>query len=54
MTVRIGFLRAVNLGKRKVEMARLKAVAEGLGYDDVWTYINSGNVPRTDHCFRQV
>ena len=44
MTVRVGFLRAVNLGKRKVEMARLKAVAEGLGYDDVWTYINSGNV----------
>jgi uncharacterized protein (DUF1697 family) len=44
MTVRIGFLRAVNLGKRKVEMARLKAVAEGLGHGDVWTYINSGNV----------
>ena len=44
MTVRVGFLRAVNLGKRRVEMARLKAVAEGLGYDDVWTYINSGNV----------
>ena len=44
MTVRVGFLRAVNLGKRRVEMARLKGVAEGLGYDDVWTYINSGNV----------
>ena len=44
MTVRVGFLRAVNLGKRKVEMARLKAVAEGLGHGDVWTYINSGNV----------
>lgn len=44
MTVRIGFLRAVNLGKRKVEMVRLKAVAEGLGHGDVWTYINSGNV----------
>jgi uncharacterized protein (DUF1697 family) len=44
MTVRIGFLRAVNLGKRKVEMARLKAVTEGLGHGDVWTYINSGNV----------
>ena len=44
MTVRVGFLRAVNLGKRKVEMARLKGVAEGLGYGDVWTYINSGNV----------
>ncbi|MFI5074409.1 MAG: DUF1697 domain-containing protein [Actinomycetales bacterium] len=44
MTVRVGFLRAVNLGKRKVQMARLKALTEGLGYDDVWTYINSGNV----------
>jgi uncharacterized protein (DUF1697 family) len=44
MAVRVAFLRAVNLGKRKVEMGRLKAVAERLGYDDVWTYINSGNV----------
>jgi len=44
MTVRIGFLRAVNLGKRRVEMPRLKKAVEGLGYDDVWTYINSGNV----------
>ena len=44
MTVRVGFLRAVNLGKRKVQMPRLKAAVEGLGYDNVWTYINSGNV----------
>ena len=44
MTVRVGFLRAVNLGKRRVEMARLKGDAESLGYEDVWTYINSGNV----------
>ena len=44
MTVRIGFLRAVNLGKRRVEMPRLKKIVEDLGYDDVWTYINSGNV----------
>jgi uncharacterized protein (DUF1697 family) len=44
MTVRIAFLRAVNLGKRRVEMGRLKKTVEGLGYDDVWTYINSGNV----------
>ncbi len=43
MTVRVGFLRAVNLGKRQVPMARLKAVCEDLGYQDVWTYINSGN-----------
>ena len=44
MTVRVGFLRAVNLGKRKVEMPRLKKVVEDLGYANVWTYINSGNV----------
>jgi uncharacterized protein (DUF1697 family) len=44
MTVRIGFLRAVNLGKRRVEMPRLKKAVEGLGYRNVWTYINSGNV----------
>ncbi len=25
-------------------MARLVAVCEGLGYADVWTYVNSGNV----------
>ena len=44
MTVRVGFLRAVNLGKRRVAMPRLKKVVEGLSYPDVWTYINSGNV----------
>ena len=44
MTVRVGFLRAVNLGKRRVPMGRLKAVAEGLGHGDVWTHVNSGNV----------
>ncbi len=44
MTVRVGFLRAVNVGKRRVAMSRLAAVAEGLGHTDVWTHINSGNV----------
>lgn len=44
MTVRVGFLRAVNLGNRKVSMPRLKSTVEDLGYTDVWTYINSGNV----------
>ena len=32
MTTRVAFLRAVNLGKRRVAMARLKAVCEDLGY----------------------
>lgn len=44
MTTRIAFLRAVNLGKRTVKMARLVEMAEGLGYERVRTYINSGNV----------
>jgi len=39
----VAFLRAVNVGKRRVAMADLRADLEGLGFDDVWTYINSGN-----------
>lgn len=37
-------LRGVNLGKRKVPSADLKALATELGHTDVSTYINSGNV----------
>lgn len=44
MTTRVGFLRAVNVGKRTVQMAKLIDVCEGLGFDKVWTFINSGNV----------
>jgi uncharacterized protein (DUF1697 family) len=44
MAVQVGFLRAVNLGKRRVPMGQLKAVCEDLGYADVWTHVNSGNV----------
>ena len=44
MLRRIAFLRAVNVGKRTVGMACLAEICRGLGYDDVWTYINSGNV----------
>src|SRR5581483_5880814 len=44
MTTRIAFLRAVNLGSRKVRMADLVEIFRGLGYRDVWTHINSGNV----------
>jgi hypothetical protein len=40
----IAFLRAVNVGGRKVEMARLREVMTGLGLDSVRTYIASGNV----------
>lgn len=44
MTTRVAFLRAVNLGRRTVKMASLVEIVEGLGYEDVWTHINSGNV----------
>jgi uncharacterized protein (DUF1697 family) len=44
MGTHVGFLRAVNVGRRTVGMARLKGICEGLGHADVWTYVNSGNV----------
>ncbi len=40
----VAFLRAVNVGGRRVEMARARAVLERLGYDDVDSYVNSGNL----------
>ena len=44
MAVLVALLRAVNVGGRKVAMADLRQVAEDLGYDDVRTYIQSGNL----------
>jgi uncharacterized protein (DUF1697 family) len=44
MPTRVAFLRAVNVGRRKVSMAKLVEVCESLGYHDVWTHANSGNV----------
>ena len=44
MTTQIAFLRAVNLGKRRVPMATAVSVLEQLGFTDVWSYINSGNL----------
>jgi uncharacterized protein (DUF1697 family) len=40
----IGFLRAVNVGKRQVRMAALRALLEAQGYEDVETHIQSGNL----------
>jgi uncharacterized protein (DUF1697 family) len=41
----IALLRGVNVGgNKKVEMARLRALLERLGYTNVRTYVNSGNV----------
>jgi uncharacterized protein (DUF1697 family) len=41
----VAFLRGVNLGpSNKISMPALRAMAEDLGYTDVVTYINSGNL----------
>ncbi|MEI9865947.1 MAG: DUF1697 domain-containing protein [Limisphaerales bacterium] len=40
----IAFLRGMNLGKRRLPMSRLKELFEELGFDDVATFIASGNV----------
>ncbi|WP_213979527.1 DUF1697 domain-containing protein [Sphingomonas sp. dw_22] len=39
-----GLLKGVNVGGRKLPMAELKALAEGLGFEDVRTLLASGNV----------
>jgi uncharacterized protein (DUF1697 family) len=45
MPVLISLLRGVNLGgHRKVKMDDLRALYESLGFENVQTYINSGNV----------
>jgi len=47
----VGLLRAVNVGKRQVSMAKLRDLVEGLGYTEVQTVLQSGNIvfdaPRT-------
>jgi uncharacterized protein (DUF1697 family) len=48
VTTYVAFLRGVNLGpQRKVSMARLVELGRELGYDDVWTWVNSGNLVLT-------
>ncbi|HYW15160.1 MAG TPA: DUF1697 domain-containing protein [Allosphingosinicella sp.] len=44
MARRIALLRAVNVGGRKLPMAELRALCGELGWEDVETYIQSGNV----------
>ena len=45
MNKKIAFLRGINVGgKRIVLMADLKSLFEGLGFFDIETYIQSGNV----------
>jgi uncharacterized protein (DUF1697 family) len=40
----VALLRAVNVGGRKLPMADLRALCAGLGWEDVASYIQSGNV----------
>jgi uncharacterized protein (DUF1697 family) len=40
----VAFLRAVNVGGRKVEMARVRAALTAAGFEGVGSYIASGNV----------
>ena len=40
----VAFLRAVNLGERRVAMATARRVLEELGFDRVGSYANSGNL----------
>ena len=44
MPTYIGFLRAVNIGKRQFKTADLRAALTGAGYADVDTYIQTGNI----------
>lgn len=45
MPTYVGFLRAINLGaRRKFPAAAVRASAEGAGFTDVETYLNTGNV----------
>lgn len=46
----VALLRGINVGgKGRVEMARLIECFDRLGYTDIKTYINSGNVIFSDH-----
>lgn len=40
----VALLRGVNLGRRQLQMAELRAAVESLGHADVETYLQSGNV----------
>jgi uncharacterized protein (DUF1697 family) len=45
MAVHVAMLRGINLGpNRRVPMAELRALLSGAGYEDVRTYVQSGNI----------
>src|ERR1700716_2545945 len=48
MPRQIALLRSINLGSnRRLAMGRLRELLAGLGYEDVRTYLQSGNVVLT-------
>jgi uncharacterized protein (DUF1697 family) len=49
----LAFLRGVNVGGHQVPMAKLREELTGLGFGDVETLINSGNVILTDDTRRK-
>ena len=44
MTTYVALLRAVNVGGRTVPMAELRRAFDDMGFEEVHTYIQSGNV----------
>src|SRR3954454_15032182 len=48
MPTYVALLRGINIGKRQLPMAALRAACEGAGCGDVQTYVQSGNVVLTD------
>jgi uncharacterized protein (DUF1697 family) len=44
MASRVAFLRGINVGGHRVKMAELRALFERAGFEDVSTFIASGNV----------
>jgi len=44
MTRMVALLRAVNVGKRRLPMAELRAIAETLGFAEAQTHVASGNL----------
>ena len=49
MTVYVALLGGINVGGRSLKMADLRVIAEGCGFDDVSTFIQSGNVLFRSH-----
>ncbi len=40
----VALLRGINIGNRRIKMAALRGIAEGCGFAEVQTYLQSGNI----------